>query len=133
MDIAARSRIIVSELPMRAWRPDNHAKLVRFLATYAGTGALAMFDADNTVWSGDLGDSVLVHLVRNVALSDRIADVLPEVLDVPTEGFGVPSGGRVFPAARIREAVSAMKAAYQRSLGTAELAPSPGRPPLPGL
>jgi hypothetical protein len=103
-------------LPLGRWRPDNHQKLSRFLAAYEGTPAIGLFDADHTTWGGDVGDSTLVHLLRNLGLSPRLSAVLPEVVAVPGEGFGVPSPGRLFPRARVDAALAAMTAAYREAV-----------------
>jgi hypothetical protein len=111
MDASVRARI-ARELPQGGWTPENHGKLVDFLATH-GPGTLAMFDADNTTWAGDLGDSVLVSLLRNLSLSPRLHEVLPDAVDVPARSFGVEAGGTLFAAARVRDALGAMTEAYR--------------------
>ncbi len=119
MDAALRARI-ARELPPGGWAPENHGKLADFLAKHAGAGVagagrcFAAFDADNTAWGGDLGDSVLVFMLRNLSLSPRLHEVLPDSLDVPPGSLGVPTGGRLFAAARVRTALAAMTAAYRR-------------------
>jgi hypothetical protein len=115
MDAGAHARI-ARELPRRGWTPENHEKILDFLASYAGSGTLALFDADNTAWTGDVGDSALVHLLRNLRMSPRLADILPEQMDVPAEGYGTGRAGRIFPAARVREALLAMTSAYRAAL-----------------
>lgn len=130
MDAGLRARI-EDELPQRGWAPENHAKLVEFLVTCARppeSPRLAFFDADNTAWTGDVGDATLVFLLRNLKLSPRIAELLPASIDVPAKGFGLGAGagqrwglrpqqtpaGRLFPAARVQEALEAMLLAYRR-------------------
>ena len=113
MDLAGRAGI-AGALPRRGWAPENHTKLVRFLATHGRAGALAMFDADNTAWAGDLGDTVLIHLVRSLGLSPRLHEILPTALDVPAAGFGVRRPGRLFPAARVAHALAAMTERHAR-------------------
>jgi hypothetical protein len=109
-----------AELHPGRWSPENHRKLVRAVASHAaaqGSGArpaLALFDADHTTWTGDLGDSTLVQLLRHLRLSPRLASVLPASVDVPASGFGVSSPGRLFPAARVETSFAAMLAAYRR-------------------
>jgi hypothetical protein len=122
MPVGSTGALAASDLPRRRWTAASHAKLGRFLAayTYAGAGReghpFALFDADNTLWSGDLGDSALVFLATRLGLSPRLHEVLPEAIDVPAEGFGVAGGGRLFPAARVRTALEAMAAAYRRNV-----------------
>jgi phosphoserine phosphatase len=119
-------------LPRRGWTADGHAKLEAFLALHArdaGHGAFAVFDADNTVWAGDLGDSLLVHLLRELRLSARVADILPEVLEVPAgDASGSPAPGVFFPAARAREAIAAMQVAPRTASSIAS-----SREPCPGF
>lgn len=115
---------MIADLPAGRWAPDNHRKLVAFLSAHrrAEGGAPApfgLFDADHTSWWGDVGDATLVHLLRTLGLSPRLSSVLPEVIDVPAEGFGVRAPGRLFPAARADAALAAMAAARGRSLGEA--------------
>src|SRR6185295_12525447 len=119
-----RERIarIAEELPPGRWAPDNHGKLATFLADHAVTAAgsppsLGLFDADHTTWGGDLGDSTLVHLLRNLGLSPRLSSVLPTSIEVPATGFGVSAPGRLFPAARVDAALAAMADAYRRVAG----------------
>ena len=114
MEGAKRDRI-ARELPPGRWTPDNHRKLVDCVASHAGgPPSLALFDADHTSWGGDLGDATLIHLLRNLRLSPRLHTVLPEVIDVPAEGFGVTTPGRLFPAARVEASLAAMLTAYRR-------------------
>jgi hypothetical protein len=114
MDDALRARI-EDELPRGRWTPDNHAKLVDFLATYAREAPgrpvdrpFALFDADNTTWTGDIGDAAFVFALRNMRLSPRLHELLPERIDVPAQGFGVSVPGRLFPRARVQAALAAM-------------------------
>jgi len=120
MNTALRARI-AEELGPGRWTPENHAKLVSFLATYAieapgrPAGApMAIFDADNTTWTGDLGDAAFVAALRDLELSPRLHEVLPDFVDVPDRGFGVGAPGRLFPAARVREALEVMARVYGR-------------------
>jgi hypothetical protein len=111
MDSVAHARI-ARELPRGRWTAENHAKLARFLAQHAGSGALALFDADNTTWTGDLGDAALAHMARNLRFGPNLAAALPIALDVPAAGFGLSSPGKLFPRARAAEARDAMLAAW---------------------
>ena len=86
MNTALRARI-AEELGQGRWTPENHAKLVSFLSTYAmdapgrspARGApLAIFDADNTTWTGDLGDAAFVAALRGLELSPRLHQILPD-------------------------------------------------------
>ena len=125
MKAGVRARI-EDELPQRGWTAENHAKLVDFLAACGSAPAgpergfggeappLALFDADNTAWTGDVGDAAFVFMLRNLKLSPRLPDLLPASIDVPAEGFGVAAAGRLFPAARVRRALEAMVCAYRR-------------------
>ncbi len=122
MNTALRARM-ARELGQGRWTQENHAKLVSFLATYAieapgrPAGApLAVFDADNTTWTGDLGDAAFVTALRDLELSPRLHEVLPFAVDVPAEGFGLTAPGRLFPAARVRDALEAMAHAYRRAV-----------------
>lgn len=128
MDAGLRARI-EEELPRRGWTPENHAKLVDFLAASAGAREgplLALFDADNTAWTGDVGDAAFVFMLRNLKLSPRLPDLLPASIDVPANrGFGVAAAGRLFPSARVHQALEAMVRAYRRVL-----APSASMPEL---
>jgi len=100
------------------WSEANRVKLDRFLE--GARGGFAVFDGDNTLWSGDLGDSALVHFARTRALSPRIAEILPEQLDVP-EGSLVdpawthdpPRAGRIFPSFSFAETVERGSLEYE--------------------
>jgi hypothetical protein len=127
MDVGERARI-ARELPRRGWTPENYDKIVDFLASHAGSGTLALFDADNTAWTGDVGDSALVHLLRNLQLSPRLAEILPEQMDVPSEGYGTGRAGRIFPAARVREALAAMTSARRDLPSFSPALEEPGGP-----
>jgi hypothetical protein len=113
---------IARELPRGNWTAANHDKLSRFIARYAGSGALALFDADNTTWTGDLGDAALIHMVQNLRLSPRLSSALPVALDVPAAGFGLQAAGRIFPRARAAEAHDAMVAACRAHVPSASSA-----------
>src|SRR6185295_18490716 len=109
------------ELEPRGWAPANYEKLLDFIAKYArenparpAARPIAILDADNTAWSGDLSDSTFVYLVKNLKLSARLHEVLPASIEVPGSGFGV--GGRLFAAARAREALHAMLGAYREAM-----------------
>ena len=115
MDATLRARI-AQELPPGRWTPDNHAKLVDFLATYAREAPgrpvdrpFALFDADNTTWTGDIGDAAFVFMLLERRLSPRIHHLLPETIDVPAEGFGLRAPGKLFARARVEEALAAME------------------------
>jgi hypothetical protein len=114
--VTADRSAIARKLPRRRWSAKNYDKIIDFLAAHAGSSGLALFDADNTAWTGDLGDSALVHQAQSLRLSPRLSDVLPEQVEVPAEGFGVRRPGCLFAAARVREAQAAMAAAYRRAL-----------------
>lgn len=105
-----------AELSPEGWSPENHEKLARLIARWSihapargHATPYAVFDADNTLWAGDLGETALVHLARGLRLSPRLPELLPEALTVRAQGDR--PAGRLFPAARLAEAWAALEAA----------------------
>ncbi len=99
-----------------SWDAENEEKLAAFLARAGRADAprLAVFDADNTLWSGDVGETALLHLARNLAFSERLPEILPERLPVTASADGRRPAGWLFPAARLREALDVARAAWGR-------------------
>lgn len=68
--------------------------------------AFAVFDADQTLWGGDLGEAALVEALERDAPFPELWRALPEVVVVPAQvGGGVV--GRLFARARARQALEA--------------------------
>src|SRR5262245_48405680 len=114
---------IERELPQRGWSTGSHAKLLDFLTKYAKESAdrpvarpIALFDGDNTTWTGDIGDTTFVFLLRNLGLSPRLHELLPASIAVPPGSFGVADGGALFAAARVRGALDTMWSAYREAI-----------------
>ena len=112
-----------SELEPRGWDPANYEKLLDFLLKYAKENQarpvkrpMAIFDADNTTWTGDVNDATFVYLAKNLKLSARLHELLPTAIDVPASGYGFRARGRLFAAARARESLSLMLDAYREAM-----------------
>lgn len=97
MDRAAEIR---GALEAAGWTAQQAARLCA--AILEGAGGYACFDADNTLWEGDLGESVFVWMGRNLKLAPGLGALLPRSLDVPASAK--TSAGRLFPAARLARA-----------------------------
>ncbi len=98
------------------WSPESRAKLIGLLARRpweqdARVAPYAVFDADNTLWNGDVGETALLALARELAIPEGLAGLLPAELPVAARA-GRPAG-RFFPAARFREAWGALRAAWE--------------------
>ncbi len=79
-------KMILNQFQKGRWDSDNYEKLVTFLATTQSSNPndsknkVAVFDADNTLWSGDIGETTFVWMTRNLKFSPRLEEVLPELI-----------------------------------------------------
>jgi phosphoserine phosphatase len=84
---------VTPDFPLSA-TPDRLARSLRgearevFLARLAGPPGLAAFDADGTLWDGDLGEAVLLELIAAGQLIGAPADPWAQYLDRFSQGAG---------------------------------------------
>src|SRR5688572_19285610 len=77
------------ELESRGWNPAVRAHLQRLITKNAGRNLPVVFDFDNTIVCGDIGEATLAILARSGKLDPkRVADTL-------SPAFRLPDGRKV--------------------------------------
>ena len=96
-------------LPAGRWDPAVRAALVGWLGalTPAERPRFAVFDADETLWGGDLGEAALIEALEGEAPDPALWEALPEAVAVPA-ALGGGAAGVLFARARAREALAAI-------------------------
>ncbi|MCZ7583775.1 MAG: haloacid dehalogenase-like hydrolase [Deltaproteobacteria bacterium] len=96
-------------LPVRGWHPALHAALAALIEKHAGAGAAAVFDFDDTLILGDLGDQTF-----RTQLDELTFGLTPEefAAHLPVEPNGVTHLAPEFGGARIADVSADLAAAY---------------------